>query len=176
MRKNVWNEFVDIISTQYAQQIICIGAKILEFQPEIWEMTQIRSSSPLWVNFLISFLSNDTDPNLYSSELKKSIIELGEVAKIVDDIVDLTDDFFDRKWNYVLIKARQKYPLIFNEIGSRDKDIEIVQRIIDDGVVAESVDNACQSFHRSMDRLDKIGLLNRDFEQYMKMFLSNWFK
>lgn len=173
-RKDVWEDFVNTISTQYIQEIDCIEAKIPEFQPDIWQMIRNRSSSPLWVNFLIGFLSIDTNLNLYSSKLKNSILKLGEVAKIVDDITDLTDDLSNRRWNYVLIKAHQRDPKIFDNIERNN--LKIIQWIVDEGVVAESIDDACISFQSAMNDLKKMGLFNRDFEQHMRLFLSNWFK
>ena len=175
MRKNVWNEFTTTISTQYAQELDCIEIKIPKFQPDLWQTIRSRSCSPLWVNFLISFLSNDTNLKLYSPRLRDAVLKLGEVAKIVDDIIDLTDDFSDRRWNYVFIKAREKHPLIFDKIDRQD-DLEIIQLIIDRGIVDESIEDACNSYHSAMNELKKMGLFTKDFEQYMKLFLSNWFK
>ena len=94
--KNVWNEFTNTISTQYAQELDSIEAKIPEFQPGMWKMIRTRSSSPLWINFLINFLSNDTSLKLYSPRLRDAVLKLGDVAKIIDDIIDLTDDFSNR--------------------------------------------------------------------------------
>lgn len=175
MRKNVWSEFTTTISAQYSQQLDCIEIKIPNFQPDMWETIRTRSSSPLWVNFLINFLSNDTNLKFYSPRLRDAILRLGDVAKIVDDIIDLTDDLSDRRWNYVLIKAFEKHPSIFDKIDRQD-NLEIIQLIIDKGILNESIRDACSSYHSAMNELKKIGLFTRDFEQYMKLFLSNWFK
>jgi hypothetical protein len=140
----------------------------------MWEKIKLRSSSPLWINFLLCFLSNDTELNLYSNALRKSIIELGIVAKILDDIVDLTDDYLNNKWNYVLIKAREKNPFIFDEI--KNSDIKIIKKILDDNIVHESIDEAIMYYHSAINRLHENKMANSEFENYIKMFYSNWFK
>jgi len=175
MRRDIWKEFTKTISTQYLQELESMEIKIPKFQPNLWQRIRFRSCSPLWVNFLISFLSDDTNLKFYSPKLREAILKLGKVAKIVDDIIDLTDDLSERRWNYVLIKAREKYPLIFDKIDNQN-DFEIIQLIIDKGIIDESIYEACNSYHKAMVKLKKIGLFTKDFEQYMKLFLSNWFK
>jgi geranylgeranyl pyrophosphate synthase len=120
-------------------------------------------------------LSNDTNLKFYSPKLRETILKLGKVAKIIDDIIDLTDDLSDRRWNYILIKACEKYPSIFNRIDKID-DFEITQLIINNGIIDESIFEACNIYNNSLTNLKNMGLYTNDFEQYMKLFFSNWYK
>jgi hypothetical protein len=174
-RKDVWDEFVKTISTQYFQELDCIDIKIPEFHKNLWQTIMSRSCSPLWVNFLICFLSDDIDLKFYLPKLRNSIIKLGEVAKIIDDIVDLISDFKNRRWNYIFIKARENHPSIFDDLDRID-DLEIIQSIIDKGIIDECILEACKTYHIAIEDLKKIGLYTKDFEQYLKLFFSNWFK
>ena len=75
----------------------------------------------------------------------------------------------------MLIKAYEKYPSIFAKIDRQD-DLEIIKSIIDKGILDESIEDACNYYHSAMNELKNMGLFTEDFEQYVKLFLSNWFK
>ncbi|KYK19947.1 hypothetical protein AYK24_04625 [Thermoplasmatales archaeon SG8-52-4] len=175
MRTKVWGEFISTISKQYFQEIDCLELKIPNYQSNLWQTIRFRSCSPLWVNFLINFLSNDTNLKFYSQKLREIILKLGKVAKIIDDINDLNDDLSNRRWNYILIKTREKYPSIFNKINKID-DFGIIQLIINNGIIDESIYEACNTYHNAIANLKNMGLCTDEFEQYMKLFFSNWYK
>ena len=175
-RQGVWEEFINLVLAAYHHESLIRELKMPLFTEEIWPAIRTRSSSLSWVNFLISLLAPDTRLELYSPKLKESVLKLGDSLKIVDDIVDLADDLSNRKWNYVLIRAHQQDASFFAGMDDGKTDAELIQSLVDRGTVAGSALDACYSFRQAMSELDCMGLRDDDFEVYLKMLISSWFR
>lgn len=146
-RDDIWVEFKGLFLEQYKSEVLFGKMEMPVCPPESMKYIYNRSNTILWAIFLISFLAKDTNLKLAKTNLKEYVYKLGELFKIVDDVVDLQEDISNKRWNYLLAMAFRDDRLGFEKCYSNsDKSIESIHRIIENGLIIEAAKKYCSDW------------------------------
>jgi hypothetical protein len=74
------------------------------WSPEIHEHLRNKSSLPAWATFLTSAMVSSIDLGGDLALFRETVLKLGDVFWIIDDVIDTVDDLENGRWSYTWLR------------------------------------------------------------------------
>ncbi|KYK34861.1 MAG: hypothetical protein AYK18_13610 [Theionarchaea archaeon DG-70] len=104
---------------------------------------------------LDSFLSPDSDSDLFRQDVLDPILDLGKVFVIIDDIRDVPDDIQRGLWSYVILKGALNFNVQVLEDGKRRAESEILEDMLSTEAITQSLQDMFSFYTNSLETLEE---------------------
>ena len=131
-----------------------------------------KSSLLLWAFALVPLLCDSSWVPDSVDPLRHSILRVGDVFWIVDDIVDAAEDFRSSTCSYLWLNFLRKSGSLSVLDGiSEDEALEMVVR---SGTLEAASEDLCRSYFEGLTSLEKILPLSSNLDEVCLFWVKNW--